>query len=186
MDNVRQRGFTLFEMLVALAIAALLLSVGVPSYTDFVRNANQVTSSNEMLASLHFARDLAITRNVRVTVCPSSDGASCDDGGAWNQGWIVFVDINGDRQVDGGETIERAVAEIEAPSVESTEFGDFLIYRPNGRVMVDALGENTGELTFCDIRGADHARVVIIDISGRPRVAHQAADGGTPTCPALS
>ena len=78
------------------------------------------------------------------------------------------------------------MAEIEAPSVESTEFGDFLIYRPNGRVMVDALGENTGELTFCDIRGADHARVVIIDISGRPRVAHQAADGGTPTCPSLS
>ena len=121
-----------------------------------------------------------------MTVCPSSDGASCDAGGAWNQGWIVFVDINGDRQVDGGETIERAVAEIEVPSVESTEFGDVLIYRPNGRVMVDAIGENTGELTFCDDRGADHARVVIIDISGRPRVAHEAAGGGLPTCPALS
>jgi type IV fimbrial biogenesis protein FimT len=138
-----------------------------------------------MVSSLHFARDLAITRNVRVTMCPSDDGATCADGGVWSEGWLVFVDTDGDQQVDGGETIERTVGELEAPSVESAEFGDFLIYRPNGRVMVNAVGENTGELTFCDDRGAEHARVLIIDMSGRPRVSNQTANGGTPTCPTL-
>jgi type IV fimbrial biogenesis protein FimT len=86
MSNVRQQGFTLIELLVAVTIGALLLSVGVPSYTAFVRNANQVTSTNEMVSSLHFARDLAITRNVRVTMCPSDDGATCADGAVWNEG----------------------------------------------------------------------------------------------------
>jgi len=183
-DRIRQSGFTLSELLITLTIGGILLSVAVPSYSLFLQNSRQVTAANELLGSFRLARDLAISRNVRVTVCPSSAGTDCDPVG-WDQGWIVFEDTDGDRSVDAAETIDRAVTELGVPSLSSAEFGNFLIYRPNGRVMVNNVAENSGELTLCDDRGAEHARVIIIDPSGRPRVSDYRAGGGPPVCPDL-
>ena len=181
----RENGFTLAELLVTLAIGALLLSMAVPSYTGFVQNSRQITSANELLSTLHFARDLAITRNRRITVCPSNAGLTCE-AVDWNEGWLVFADQDGDRQVDPGETIERVVTDVDALDMRSPQFDGFLIYRPSGRVMINNVRENRGEFTICDKRGADHARALIIDLSGRPRVSATAADGGPPVCPVLS
>lgn len=181
---MRQRGFTLAELLITLAVGSILLSVAVPSYTVFVRNAGQVASANELISSLHHARDLAITRNLRVTVCPSSAGADCEADAGWDDGWIVFADPDDSRSVNGAESVGRAVSDVEALSISSDEFGSFLVYRPNGRVMAGSVTDNTGELTLCDERGSEHARVVIIDVSGRPRVSRTAADGSAPQCPA--
>lgn len=179
---MQQKGFTLAELLVSLTVGALLFAVGIPSLNALVQNSNQIQLANELLSSLHFARDLAITRNVRVTMCSSSDGAGCD-AAPWSDGWIVFADPDDDRAVDADETIDRAVSEIDADSVTSGEFGAFLVYRPNGRVMANTIAENTGEITICDQRGADHARVAIIDVSGRPRVGRERMDGSAPVCP---
>jgi type IV fimbrial biogenesis protein FimT len=180
---MKQGGFTLAELMMALALGSILLSVAVPSYTLFVQNSRQVTSANELLSSLHLARDLAITRNQRVTVCPTAAGADCEAVG-WEQGWIVFVDTDGNGRVDGAESIDRAVGRMGPLSLSSVEFQVFMIYRPNGRVMVNNVQENVGEFTVCDERGSDHARVIVIDLSGRPRVSRFNADGGAPVCPA--
>jgi type IV fimbrial biogenesis protein FimT len=177
----RQQGFTLLELIVAVTVAGLFLSMAVPGYLSFVRNSTQITSANELLASLLHARDLAITKNVRVTVCPSSAGTNCNAVG-WNSGWIVFLDADGDRDVDAGETIESATKSVGTPSVVSAEF-NYVIFRPNGRAMAATTADNTGNLTFCDARGAAYARVVNIDVSGRPRVSRKLNDGSNPTCP---
>ncbi len=179
-----QSGFTLAELLIGIAIATLLFGVAVPSFTTIVRNSNQVASANEMLATMHYARDLAITRNVRVTICPSDDGATC---GAvpWQEGWLVFADTNADGQVNGPETIDRVIDEIEVPSVTTAQFGNGIVFRPNGRAMAGAIANNTGELTFCDKRGSEHARVAIIDVSGRPRISRKLMNGADPVCPVL-
>ena len=63
-----QRGFTLPEMITTLGIAALLLSMAAPGLGELTKNTRQVTSANELLSDFHFARDLAITTNSRVTV----------------------------------------------------------------------------------------------------------------------
>ena len=178
----RQEGFTLAELLVSLAVGALVLSLGVPSYTQFTQNAQQVRSANDLLSSLHVARDLAVTRNVRVTLCPSSSGTDCDSGD-WQSGWIVFVDADGDRAVDADETVSLAGDELDAVQVASAEFSQFLIYRPNGRIMVNNTRQNSGEFTLCDRRGPTRARVVVIGTSGRPQVSKHSADGSLPTCP---
>lgn len=179
--NTCQGGFTLAELLVSLAVGALLLSLGVPSYSQFTQNSQQVTSANELLSSLHSARDLAVTRNARVTVCPSSNGVNCG-GAKWHSGWIVFVDPNGNRVVDADETVSIAGDPFDSVEVSTEDFPQFLLYRPNGRVMVGNVRENMGEFTLCDRRGAAHARVVQVDISGRPQVAKSSADGTAPVC----
>ncbi len=67
-------------------------------------------------------------------------------------------------------------------TLQSAEFGTFMIYRPNGRVMNASLGGNAGAMTFCDRRGSSRAKVMIIDLSGRPRVSKTMADGSAPEC----
>jgi type IV fimbrial biogenesis protein FimT len=179
---LKQNGFTLLELMVSLAVGAIVLTVAVPNYSSFVRNSRQTATANELLGALVLARDLAVTRNTRVTVCSSNDGAACG-AGKWAEGWIAFLDEDADGAVDGGEDIERVVKDVGALSFASDEFPDFVVYRPTGRAMTADITQNTGAFTLCDERGAAHARVVLIDMSGRPRVSDTLADGSTPSCP---
>jgi len=88
-------GFTLIELMITLAIVAILLTVGVPSLKTFMQGNQLIASTNELVSALHVARSEAIKLNLRVSVCESSDGANCTATGNWENGWIVFVDGNG-------------------------------------------------------------------------------------------
>jgi hypothetical protein len=56
------------------------------------------------------------------------------------------------------------------------------MYRPNGRVMTTSATGNSGQFTVCDTRGSDHAKVLIVDLSGRPRLSKTLANGSSPSC----
>lgn len=177
----RQTGFTLIELMIAIGLTALLMSMAVPAMDMFVSNARQTGTINDFVASMHMARSTAITTNMRVTVCPSSDGAACE-AVSWDNGWIVFTDADSDQTVDADERIISASDGAEQLSIQSGEFGQFLMYRPNGRVMNATLNGNSGQFTVCDQRGAEHAKVLIIDLSGRPRLSEKLLDGSAPGC----
>ena len=81
------RGFTLIELMVTLAVAAILLAVAVPSYQNFVATSRLASQANDFITALNFARSEAVKRGANVTVCASSNGTSCV--GAWAAGWIV-------------------------------------------------------------------------------------------------
>lgn len=177
-----QRGFTLAELITTLGIAALLLSMAAPGLGELTRNTRQVTSANELLFDFHFARDLAITTNSRVTVCPSAGGMDCEPVD-WAAGRIIFVDLDSDRTVSGGETVRRVSGDLGESTIDTTEFSASISYRPNGRAMAELVRDNTGEFILCDDRGSAHARVIIIEISGRPRVSREDSAGLMPSCP---
>jgi len=94
----KHSGFTLIELMITLAIVAILLTVGVPSLKTFMQKNRLIASTNELLSALHVARSEAIKLNKRVTVCESSNGTSCTNPGTgdWRDGWIVLADANGD------------------------------------------------------------------------------------------
>lgn len=177
-----QRGFTLAELITTVGIAAILLSMAGPGLGELTKNTRQVSSANALLSDFHFARDLAITSNSRVTVCPSAGGLNCEPVG-WAAGRIVFVDLDSDRTVSGGETVRRVSGDVGGTSIDTTEFSASISYRPNGRAMAETVRDNTGEFTLCDDRGSAHARVLIVDMSGRPRVSREDSQGLTPLCP---
>jgi len=178
----REHGFTLIEMMVAIGLAALLMSMAVPAMNLFVSNARQTGAINDFVSSLHAARSTAITTNARVTVCPSAGGTDCE-AVSWDQGWIVFRDPDSDQTVDAGEVIVAASDGAAGLTFSSAEFGSFLMYRPTGRVMNASINGNAGQFTVCDSRGDSHAKVMIIELSGRPRSSETLADGSPPSCP---
>lgn len=84
------RGFTLVELMVTIAVMAILLAIAVPSFTDAVLGSKLSSYANNFVASAHLARSEAIKRNAAVTLCASADGTSCATAGGWQQGWIVL------------------------------------------------------------------------------------------------
>jgi type IV fimbrial biogenesis protein FimT len=177
----KQKGFTLADLMVALTVMGITLSFAVPSFNTVVNNNRRSTSVNQLVSTMHLARSEAVTRNVQVTICPSSNGTSCE-ATPWKKGWLSFPDLDGDRQVDANEPILTSVAAVTNMDIDTAEFATFFVYRPNGRVMVNNVNQNTGQMTFCDDRGADHARVVVVSSSGQPRLSEYQMDGSTPVC----
>lgn len=88
----RQAGFNLLELMVAVTVMAILLGVGVPSFTAMMRDSQIASESNNLYAALMIARSEAVKRGVRVSVCASAAVDTCDEDGDWTKGWIVFAD----------------------------------------------------------------------------------------------
>jgi type IV fimbrial biogenesis protein FimT len=107
-------GFSLIELMTALAVASVLLVVGVPSFR-YVTNANRITGEiNGLLGDLQLTRSEAIEQGRPVTICRSVDGATCAAANTWQSGWIVFMDANGNKTVDAGESLLRVQQPIAA------------------------------------------------------------------------
>ncbi|WP_444920977.1 GspH/FimT family pseudopilin [Microbulbifer sp. CnH-101-G] len=89
----RQRGFTLVELMVTLMVMAILVSIAMPSFTNSINNNRSIALSEEFIGALSYARSEAVKRGAAVSICASTDGASCTAADTWSQGWIVFVDV---------------------------------------------------------------------------------------------
>lgn len=90
------KGFTLVELMVTIAIAALLLSIGVPSFTamyEATRSANEIQKINDLFA---FARNQAVNYGATVTVCPYAVPPCGND---WSKGFSVYIEKNGSKKV---------------------------------------------------------------------------------------
>jgi type IV fimbrial biogenesis protein FimT len=103
----RPAGFTLTELVFTLTIAAILVSIGVPSFKT-VTNTNRIASEiNGLLGDMQFARAEAIKEGRTVTICSSTDRATCAGSTTWNTGWIVFQDPNSSQTVNAGDNLLR-------------------------------------------------------------------------------
>ena len=154
MDNRTQAGFTLYELLITLLVIGVILSFAVPNMQDFTRNSRMTSTANDLHAAFHMARSESSRAKSNITICPSTDGASC--GGTWEDGYIVFVDDDGDLAVDGGtdsvlrshDAIAEGVSLAVADDATYFSFASTGLGRPN-------IGGNTAvsQIVMCDERG---------------------------------
>ena len=161
------KGFTLIELMITLAVAAILLGLAAPSFTDLIKNNRMVTQLNQLNSSISLARSEAVKRGVTVTVCNSANQTTCS--GTWdksNNGWIVFVDTNDDNDAaDTGEEIVRVHAALSGNNKLSFNNTGKISYKPSG------IGNKAGTFTLCDDRNPaiNYAKALIVNSTGRLR-----------------
>jgi type IV fimbrial biogenesis protein FimT len=111
MEKRLQNGFTLYELLITLLIVGVVLTLGVPNLSEFTANSRLTSTANDLHASFQLARSEAARAKTNITICASANplDAGADCGGTWDQGYIVFVDDDGDLARAGAtETVLRA------------------------------------------------------------------------------
>jgi type IV fimbrial biogenesis protein FimT len=100
-------GFTLLELMVAITVLAVLLGLGIPSFSSIIQRNRLTAEVNELITALNYARSEAGKRGTRISVCGlDSAGTNCDITPSWQRGWMMFVDdgaTNG--ELDTGEEI---------------------------------------------------------------------------------
>lgn len=165
------RGFTLIEMLIALAIAAILAAVAIPSFATMEQNAARRTALNNFWHAIFLARSEAIKRNAVVAICKSNDGQSCDNNADdWSMGWIVFDNLDHDEpaQRDDAEPILRAYPAWPTGHITANRKNKTFSFRPTTQ------GAVNGTIVFCNANG-QAAEAIIISHTGRPRQSHRDA-----------
>lgn len=83
-------GFTLYELMVTVAVASTILSFGVPGFQNYVQSSRSVTHTNDMVTALNLGRSEATRRGAPIQVCPSTDAATCSGAVDWSTGWVVL------------------------------------------------------------------------------------------------
>ena len=162
MSRVKEGGFTLIEMMVALVVLAVLIVVGAPGFSDLIKNNRMLSHVYAMRAALNGARSEALAQRNFITSCRSTDGVSCS-AGDWNTGFIAFLDDDGDRAVDDPNDQVFISKVIDEDSLTVTySGGDWVQFDSRGY----AAKGSQGLFTVCDDRGADDARAVRVTAGG--------------------
>lgn len=131
-------GFTLIELVITLTIAAILLTVAVPGMGRFINNNRLSTSTNDFVGDLNLARSEALKRGAKAGVCKSGGATACAGGGtAWQAGWIVFADVDGNDTWSASDVLLRSRDALPPSTALTVSSGsnDPIIYGSQGQVV---------------------------------------------------
>jgi type IV fimbrial biogenesis protein FimT len=163
--STKQTGFTLIELMVTIAVLAILLTIAIPSYQSMVRNNRIAAQANQVITALNYARSEAVKRGAPATVCSSNGGTACAGSTNWSTGWLVFADANKNGTVDGGETVLRVWPALNTSNT---------LKASKTRITFTATGFATGfndTFKLCDSGDTSSARAITINAMGRSYVA---------------
>lgn len=176
MRNVR--GMTVVELLIAVAILGILVTLAAPSFQHQVVSANVSSAVNTFMSDLRFARSEAVRRGSAVVVCrsdsPEATTPACGSGsganGNWVSGWVVFDDRDGDGSFSTGDLILRVQSPLKAPDAitEATAGSTKFQFTALGR---QKSLNNATTITFGQTIDTRDQRVICVNWAGRVRIA---------------
>jgi len=176
---MQPQGFTLLELMITVAIAAILLGIGIPSFQSAIASAQLTNQTNRIVSALQQARIEAIKRNAHVVTCISNNGTACD-GTSWASGWLIFQDADQDGALDNGENI-LAVGQASpgsTTSVGNTNVASKIRYGADGQLV----GVGNGIIRVCKTTTAvkENARDIVLNRVGRVITERKELNGACP------
>ncbi|NND37814.1 MAG: hypothetical protein HKN81_11845 [Gammaproteobacteria bacterium] len=172
----RQPGVLLVDLVITVGLLAILSTAAVPTFRHLLLDASMTAQVNGLVHAVHLGKQSAHMRLAEVVMCPSPDGRQCVDDGQWQNGWLLFV--NEDR--DDPPRVTAGEATLAAGGVFAR--GHLRANRLYFYFRAATTRSTNGTFTFCDDRGTDHARALIISYTGRPRTSRRAPDGRSLIC----
>jgi type IV fimbrial biogenesis protein FimT len=164
----REHGFTLIELMVTLAVAAILVTVAVPGLTGLVEEQRVITTTNRFITALHLTRSEAVRRGTRVTLCASTDGQTCNSPDDYSGGWMVLEGPAPGAALDGAQDVIRVFSGHPSLTVIGNQgVPGYISYVATGETRRLNGALQMGTVEIC---GGERARRVIISSMGRPRV----------------
>lgn len=172
----RTCGYSLYELLLTTSLIAVLLAVGIPSFSSMAARARQRVEIDALFHAIHVARKESIMRRKVVSICPSSDGQSCAPGMNWSSGWLMFENSDRDSppQIDVGE-----------PLLQQHTVSNNVIIQANRRAFTLRaifLRATNGTFVVCDSQDRIPAKGLVVSYTGRPRVAFTKTSGEPYQC----
>jgi type IV fimbrial biogenesis protein FimT len=178
------RGFTLIELMVTIALAAILTTLAAPSMTSMIKYNRIQTETSSLIGDLQYARTEAVKRGQPVSVCPSSDGLTCLTANTWQGGWIVFPDATGSGAIVTGVLPVRkrkALASGDTAAASTAPTTNAITFNRDGF----AIGLGTAAVMM-QVHSADNdpkaTRCVSVDIGGRMTTLVKGAASMGVTC----
>ena len=197
MDKKQMNGFTLYELLIAMVLIGIVLTIGIPNFSAYTQNNKLTSTANDLLNSFQLARSESARSKANITICSSANplepSAAC--GGNFNDGWIIFVDLNGDliRSGDGENVLRASPAVAQGVTITTNGDSNYFSFAGTGLGRGDVGGNPAlSSAMICDRRGFETAaggrataRRLIATAFGRATVISDHGDiasaGGT--CP---
>ena len=174
--HARDSGYSLLELMMTIAVAAMILTLGLPSFSALKARNTQRVEINALFHAVHLARKGSIMRKQVVSLCPTADGLTCNPGRDWSGGFLVFENSDRDEppELDDGEIL--LYRHLANPSVK------IAANRRGFTLRATFLRATNGTLVVCDRAGRVSPRALVISYTGRPRVAERTPRGAPYSC----
>lgn len=172
----RNNGYSLYELLMTTVLIAMLLVVGIPSFSSMMARSQQRVEIDALFHAVHLARKESIMRRKVVSLCPSNDGERCAPGMDWSAGWLMFENKDRDSPplIDVGEPVLQRHRVAENVTIRANRRGFTL--------RATFLRATNGTFVFCDVGDRISPRALVVSYTGRPRVALTKTSGAPYAC----
>ncbi|HJP04936.1 MAG: hypothetical protein CL799_08570 [Chromatiales bacterium] len=174
----QQLGTTLAELLLALAVLGVLISLSASGFSTLIANTRMTSQVNDLVHTLHLARQKSRALGVDISLCKSANGLQCSSTADWHDGWLLFANRDRDEppQIDPTEQLLVTSGSLHGLHISANRRAFSM--RPFGKRATN------GTITFCDRRGVSSARAIVLSYTGKPRVIGAGASNRSLTCPA--
>jgi len=170
------RGYTLYELLLTLTVVAVLVGLGLPSFSGMAARNRLHVEVNALFHAIHLARKESIMRRRVVSICPSIDGLTCEPSRDWSTSWLMFENSDKDEppRRDPGEPLLQAHFVSEYVQIMANRRG-FTLRATQKRA-------TNGTFVVCDRADRVMPRALVVSYTGRPRVTQETRRGDPYSC----